>query len=153
MIKIAINGFGRIGRITFRRILEKHPELEVVAINDLAKKETLVHLLKYDSLYGICEKQIEINDGEVLVDNKKIKFFFEPNPEKLPWKELGIDVVLECTGHFRSFVGAKKHLEAGAKKVIISAPSKSEEIPTYVLGVNAEKYDSERDNIISRNKV
>jgi len=149
MIKIAINGFGRIGRITFRRILEKHPELEVVAINDLAKKETLVHLLKYDSLYGICEKQIEVNDGEVLVDNKKIKFFFEPNPEKLPWKELGIDVVLECTGHFRSFVGAKKHLEAGAKKVIISAPSKSEEIPTYVLGVNAEKYDSERDNIIS----
>jgi len=121
MIKIAINGFGRIGRITFRRILEKHPELEVVAINDLAKKETLVHLLKYDSLYGICEKQIEVNDGEVLVDNKKIKFFFEPNPEKLPWKELGIDVVLECTGHFRSFVGAKKHLEAGAKKVIISA--------------------------------
>jgi len=149
MIKIAINGFGRIGRITFRRILEKHPELEVVAINDLAKKETLVHLLKYDSLYGICEKQIEVNDGEVLVDNKKIKFFFEPNPEKLPWKELGIDVVLECTGHFRSFVGAKKHLEAGAKKVIISAPAKSEEIPTYVLGVNAEKYDSERDNIIS----
>ena len=149
MIKIAINGFGRIGRITFRRILDKHPELEVVAINDLAKKETLVHLLKYDSLYGICEKQIEVNDGEVLVDNKKIKFFFEPNPEKLPWKELGIDVVLECTGHFRSFVGAKKHLEAGAKKVIISAPSKSEEIPTYVLGVNAEKYDSERDNIIS----
>jgi len=149
MIKIAINGFGRIGRLTFRRILDKHPELEVVAINDLAKKETLVHLLKYDSLYGICEKQIEVNDGEVLVDNKKIKFFFEPNPEKLPWKELGIDVVLECTGHFRSFVGAKKHLEAGAKKVIISAPSKSEEIPTYVLGVNAEKYDSERDNIIS----
>jgi len=149
MIKIAINGFGRIGRLTFRRILDKHPELEVVAINDLAKKETLVHLLKYDSLYGICEKQIEVNDGEVLVDNKKIKFFFEPNPEKLPWKELGIDVVLECTGHFRSFVGAKKHLEAGARKVIISAPAKSEEIPTYVLGVNAEKYDSERDNIIS----
>ena len=149
MIKVAINGFGRIGRLTFRRILDKHPELEVVAINDLFQKETLIHLLKYDSLYGICEKQIEVNDGEVLVNNKKIKFFFETNPEKLPWKELGIDVVLECTGHFRSFVGAKKHLEAGARKVIISAPSKSEEIPTYVLGVNAEKYNPENDDIIS----
>ena len=149
MIKIAINGFGRIGRLTFRSILKKYPELEVVAINDLAQKETLVHLLKYDSSYGICEKQIEVNDGEVLIDNKKINFFYESSPEKLPWKELGIDVVLECTGHFRSFVGAKKHLEAGAKKVIISAPAKSEEIPTYVLGVNAEKYDSEKDDIIS----
>lgn len=148
-IKIAINGFGRIGRLTFRRILSNHPELEVVAINDLAKKEILVHLLKYDSSYGICEKQMEINDGEVLIDNKKTKFFFEPNPEKLPWKELGIDVVLECTGHFRSFVGAKKHLEAGAKKVIISAPAKSEEIHTYILGVNAGEYDSEKDDIIS----
>ena len=149
MIKIAINGFGRIGRLTFRRILDKHPELEVVAINDLTEPKVLAHLLKYDSSYGICEKQIEVNDGEVLVNNKKIKFFFEPNPEKLPWKELEIDVVLECTGHFRSFVGAKKHLEAGAKKVIISAPSKSEEIPTYVLGVNAEKYNPENDDIIS----
>jgi len=149
MIKIAINGFGRIGRLTFRRILDKHPELEVVAINDLTEPKVLAHLLKYDSSYGICEKQIEVNDGEVLVNNKKIKFFFEPNPEKLPWKELGIDVVLECTGHFRSFVGAKKHLEAGAKRVIISAPSKSEEIPTYVLGVNAEKYNPENDDIIS----
>jgi len=149
MIKVAINGFGRIGRLAFRRILNNHPELEVVAINDLAKKETLVHLLKHDSSYGVCEKQIEINNGEVLIDNKKIGFFFEPNPEKLPWKELGIDVVLECTGHFRSFVGAKKHLEAGAKKVIISAPAKSEEIPTYVLGVNAKEYNPEKDNIIS----
>jgi glyceraldehyde 3-phosphate dehydrogenase len=149
MIKVAINGFGRIGRLTFRRILNNHPGLEVVAINDLAKKETLVHLLKYDSSYGVCEKQIEVNDDEVLINNKKIEFFFEPNPERLPWKELGIDVVLECTGHFRSFVGAKKHLEAGAKKVIISAPAKSEEIPTYVLGVNAEKYNPEKDNIIS----
>jgi len=149
MIKVAINGFGRIGRLTFRRILTNHPELEVVAINDLAKKETLAHLLKYDSSYGICEKQIEVNDGNVLIDNKKIEFFFEPNPEKLPWKKLGIDVVLECTGHFRNFVGAKKHLEAGAKKVIISAPAKSDEIPTYVLGVNVEKYNPEEDNIIS----
>ncbi len=149
MIKIAINGFGRIGRLTFRRILDKHPELEVVAINDLTEPKVLAHLLKYDSSYGICEKQIEVNDGEVLVNDKKIKFFFEPNPEKLPWKELGIDVVLECTGHFRSFVGAKKHLEAGAKRVIISAPSKSEEIPTYVLGVNAERYNPENDDIIS----
>jgi len=149
MIKVAINGFGRIGRLTFRRILDNHPDIEVVAVNDLAKKEILAHLLKYDSLYGVSKNKIQIDDGEILVNDKKIKFFFEPNPEKLPWKELGIDVVLECTGHFRTFVGAKKHLEAGAKKVIISAPSKSEEIPTYVLGVNAEKYDSEKDNIIS----
>ena len=149
MIKVAINGFGRIGRPTLRIILDKHSELEVVAINDLTEPKVLAHLLKYDSSYGIYERQIEVGNGEILIDNKKIRIFSEPNPERLPWKELSVDVVLECTGHFRSFVGAKKHLEAGAKKVIISSPAKSEEIPTYVFGANAEKYDSGKDNIIS----
>ncbi len=149
MIKVAINGFGRIGRSTLRIILDKHPELQIVAINDLTQPEILAHLFKYDSLYGIYKKQIEVKGEEMIIDNKKIKIFCNPDPGKLPWKELGIDVVLECTGHFRSFVGAKKHLEAGARKVIISAPAKSDDIPTYVLGVNADEYDSQKDNIIS----
>ena len=152
-IKIAINGFGRIGRPTFRRILNKHPDLEVVAINDLTDTKTLAYLLKYDSLYGIYEKQIKAKDRELLIDGKdsgkKVKVFAEADPEKLPWKELNIDVVLECTGHFRDLDGAKKHLQAGAKKVIISAPAKSEEIPTYLLGVNQEKYNPKKDNIVS----
>jgi len=149
MIKVAINGFGRIGRATLRIILEKLPEIDVVAINDLTDSETLAHLLKYDSLYGTYEKKIEVSDEEIIIDGKKIKIFSKPEPERLPWKELNIDVVLECTGHFRNFVGAKKHLEAGARKVIISAPAKSEDISTYLLGVNAEKYDSQKDHIIS----
>ena len=136
-IKIAINGFGRIGRASFRKILNSDSEIEVVAINDLTDNKTLEHLLKYDSSYGIYDKLIEA------------KMLTEKDPLKLPWKDLGIDVVLECTGHFTDLEGAKKHLEAGAKKVIISAPSKSPEIPHFVLGVNEEKYNSEKDNIVS----
>ena len=153
MIKIAINGFGRIGRPTFRRILNKHPEIEVVAINDLTDAKTLAYLLKYDSLYGISQIQIKAKDNELLLDGKdngkKVKVFAESDPEKLPWKKLGVDIVLECTGYFRDLDGAKKHLKAGAKKVIISAPSKSDEIPTYLLGVNQEKYNPKKDDIIS----
>jgi len=153
MIKIAINGFGRIGRSTFRRILNKHPEIEVVAINDLTDVKTLAYLLKYDSLYGISQKQIKAKDNELLLDGKdngnKVKVFAESDPEKLPWKRLGVDIVLECTGYFRDLDGAKKHLKAGAKKVIISASAKSDEIPTYVLGVNQEKYNPKKDDIIS----
>ena len=137
MIKIAINGFGRIGRSAFRRILENHPNLEVVAINDLADKETLAHLLKYDSVYGIYDKPI------------KAKILAEKDPEKLPWKELGVDIVLECTGFFANSEGSSKHLKAGAKKVIISAPCKGSDVPTYVLGCNQDKYDSDKDNIVS----
>ena len=136
-IKIAINGFGRIGRASFRKILNSDSEIEVVAINDLTDNKTLEHLLKYDSSYGIYDKLIEA------------KMLTEKDPLKLPWKDLGIDVVLECTGHFTDIEGAKKHLEAGAKKVIISAPSKSPEISHFVLGVNEEKYNSEKDNIVS----
>lgn len=138
-IKVAINGFGRIGRPVFRRILDNHPDLEVVAINDLADPKTLAHLLKYDSSYGIYEKTI----------SPDVKFFAEKDPSGLPWKELDIDIVLECSGAFTEIEGAKKHLEAGAKKVIISAPSKSEEIPTFVLGVNEGEYDSKKDNAVS----
>jgi len=135
-IKIAINGFGRIGRPTFRRILDNHPDLEVVAVNDLTDNETLEHLLKYDSLYGRYDKKI---NSEMLA---------EKNPEKLPWKEMGVDIVLECTGVFRDLEGAKLHLKAGAKKVIISAPSKSEGVPGFVLGVNEEKFDPQKDDIM-----
>ena len=138
-IKIAINGFGRIGRPVFRTIIDSHPELEVVAINDLTDKATLKHLLKYDSLYGIFGKSID----------SEIQFLAEKDPAKLPWKKLGVDVVLECTGLFTEFEGAKKHLAAGGKKVIISAPSKSGEIKTFVLGVNEEKYNPQSDNVVS----
>lgn len=149
MTKIAINGFGRIGRPTFRRILDKHPELEMVAVNDLAPPETLAHLLRYDSLYGIYDKRVKFNEDELLIDGKKVKVFAEKDPEKLPWKKLDVDVVLECTGCFTDSGGAKKHLAAGAKRVIISAPAKSEEIPTYLLGVNEEKYNPKKDEIVS----
>jgi len=149
MIKIAINGFGRIGRATFRKILEKQSNLEVVAINDLTDAKTLAHLLKYDSVYGICQKPIKANEKEIMVDGKAIKILSEKDPINLPWEELKIDVVLECSGIFTNYEDAKKHLNAGAKKVIISAPSKdSDKIPSFVLGVNEEKYNSEKDSIV-----
>ena len=148
MTKIAINGFGRIGRPALKVALE-NPNLEVVAVNDLTDTKTLAHLLKYDSNYGIYEKDVSYDEEHIIVDNKKIKVFAQKDPELLPWKELNVDVVLECTGFFRDSEGAGKHLKAGAKKVIISAPAKGEEINTFVLGVNEEKYDPKKDNIIS----
>ena len=134
-IKVAINGFGRIGRPTFRRIIDNHPNLEVVAINDLTDPQTLAHLLKYDSIYGIYKRPVKFTEKELLLDGtrdgKSVKILAETEPAKLPWKKLGIDIVLECTGRFTDYEGAKKHLEAGAKKVIISAPSKNpEKIPS-----------------------
>ncbi len=153
MIKIAINGFGRIGRSVFRRILSSHPNLEVVAINDLTDPKTMAHLLKYDSIYGIFQEPVKFTEKEILIDGKKegraVKIFAETDPSKLPWKELGVDVVLECTGRFTDYEGAKKHLTAGAKKVIISAPNDDpEKIPSYLLGVNAEKFDPKKDEIM-----
>jgi len=152
MIKIAINGFGRIGRPVFRRILDNHHELEVVAINDLTEPKVLAHLLKYDSIYGIYKKSVKSSGDFLLVDGaalgKKVKIFGEKDPVNLPWRDLGIDVVLECTGVFTDLEGAKKHLTAGAKKVIISAPAKSPEIPSYILGVNEEKFDAKKDDIV-----
>jgi len=148
-IRIAINGFGRIGRPTLRRILDNHPDLEVVAINDLTDTKTLAHLFKYDSVYGIYQKSVTADEKEILVGGKKIKVFQEAEPSKLPWRDLGIDIVLECSGAFTDYEGARSHIAAGAKKVIISAPSKSKEIPAFILGVNAEKYDSQRDDVVS----
>ena len=148
-IKIAINGFGRIGRPTLRRILDNHPDLEVVAVNDLTEPKTLAHLLKYDSVYGIYAKTVESGDKELLVNGAKIKLFSEKDPANLPWKEMDIDVVLECTGAFTGYEKVKGHLEAGAKKVIISAPSKDpDKIPSYILGVNEEKFDAKKDQIM-----
>jgi len=141
MIKIAINGFGRIGRQTFRRILQNHPELDVVAINDLTDNKTLAHLLKYDSIYRTLDKEVDFTEDSISVDGKKIKTLAEKDPEKLPWKELGIDLVLECTGLFTKAEDARKHIKAGAKKVIMSAPAKEKETPGFVLGVNTDKFD------------
>ncbi len=135
--KIAINGFGRIGMLIARRMLEKHPFLELVAVNDLASEAELKAVFKNDPIYGVCDKEIPA------------KFFAEQDPANLPWRDLGIDIVLECSGFFTEIEGAKKHLRAGAKKVIISAPSDSEEIPTYLLGVNEENYNPKKDHIIS----
>lgn len=149
MVKIAINGFGRIGRPTLKRILSNHADLEVAAVNDLTDAKTLSHLLKYDSVYGTYDKEVKAADSELAVDGKKIKVFAESDPAKLPWKKLGVDIVLECSGEFTEIEGASKHLEAGAKKVIISAPSKSKEVATFILGVNEEKYDSKKDNVVS----
>ncbi len=148
MTKIAINGFGRIGRPALKVALE-NSNLEIVAINDLTDTKTLAHLLKYDSNYGIYEKDVAYNDEHIIIDGKQIKVFAQKDPELLPWKDLKVDVILECTGFFRNSEGAGKHLKAGAKKVIISAPPKSEGINTFVLGVNEEKYDPKKDNIIS----
>ena len=147
MIKVAINGFGRIGRSTFRSLVE-NPGVELVAINDLTDNETLAHLLKYDSIYGRYQKEVEADQESITVEGKRFKVFSEKEPEKLPWKDLGVDVVLECTGVFRKLEDAKRHIAAGAKKVIISAPGKSEGIPSYVLGVNAEKFDPEKDEVM-----
>ncbi len=151
-IKVAINGLGRIGRPTFRRILDNHPNLELVAINDLADAKILAHLLKYDSLYGIYQKPIRFTENSLLVDGTKegeqVRVLAETDPKNLPWKKMGVDIVLECTGIFTDYEGAKKHLDAGAKKVIISAPSKEpEKIPSFVLGVNEEKFDAKSHDV------
>ena len=153
MIKIAINGFGRIGRSVLRRILQNHPDLEIVAINDLTDAKTLAHLLRYDSAYGIYNKRVKSTEKSLLIDGtkngKEIKIFSETEPEKLPWGRLDIDIVLECTGRFRDFEGAEKHIKAGAKKVIMSAPSKTpEKISSYILGINEQDFDTKKDVIV-----
>lgn len=142
--KIAINGFGRIGRSCLKIMLDNFSnDLEVVAINDLGDSTMLAHLFKYDSVYGVYEKDVEAYDEGIVINGKKIRIFAEKDPLNLPWKVLEVDVVLECTGVFTNKEGASKHILAGAKKVIISAPAKSEDIPSYVLGVNANEYKGE----------
>ncbi len=150
MIKIAINGFGRIGRLAFRNILNIHPKLQIVAINDLTDPKTLSHLLKYDSNYGTYAKDVGYDAENIIVDKKKYRVFAEKDPAALPWGKLGVDVVLECTGFFTDYAGNLNHIKAGAKKVVISAPTKdTEKINTFVLGVNEKKYNSKKDRIIS----
>ncbi|MDN5205615.1 type I glyceraldehyde-3-phosphate dehydrogenase [Fulvivirgaceae bacterium BMA10] len=135
-IKVAINGFGRIGRLTFKTLLE-NDNVDVVAINDLTDNAVLAHLLKYDSVHGKFNGTVTADDEGITVNGNKIKIYEEPNPSKLPWGDLGIDVVLESTGRFVDEAGAGGHLQAGAKKVVISAPAKGN-IPTVVLGVNED---------------
>ncbi len=146
-IKIAINGFGRIGRLVYRAGF-KSKDVEFVAVNDLANTKTLAHLLKYDSVHGIMNAEVKDTEKSIIVDGKEIKTFTEREPENLPWKELGVDVVLESTGRFTDRAGAEKHLKAGAKKVVISAPAKNPDV-TFVLGVNEEDYDKNKHSIIS----
>ena len=152
MINVAINGFGRIGRLALRHLIKDHPEVKVAAINDLAPAETLVHLLKHDSSYGLYEKKPTLKNNKLYINgstkDEGITMLAEKDPQKLPHKELGVDVVLECTGVFRHREGASKHLKAGAKKVIISAPAKDDDIPSFVLGVNEEMLDIKKDDIV-----
>lgn len=143
MTKIAINGFGRIGRPALRRILDKHPNIEVVAINDLTDIPTLAHLLKFDSTYGRYDKEVKVDGQNLVVGGKSIKVIAEKDPAALPWKDLGVDVVLECTGLFTKLEGAQKHITAGAKKVVVSAPCEGNDVPTYLLGVNEAEYKGE----------
>ena len=147
-VKVGINGFGRIGRNAFKAYIEKNPDFEIVALNDLTSPETLAHLLKYDSCFGKFDGTVEAKEDAIVVNGKEIKILSETDPAQLPWKEMGVEVVLESTGRFTDREGASKHIEAGAKKVVISAPAKNEDI-TIVMGVNEEKYDPAAHNIIS----
>ena len=146
-IKVGINGFGRIGRNAFRAAMS-NPALEIVAVNDLTDAGTLAHLLKYDSIHGILEAEVKAEKDAILVNGKTIKVLAERDPAALPWGALGIDIVIESTGRFTEADKAAAHIKAGAKKVIISAPAKGEDI-TIVMGVNEEKYDAAKHAILS----
>jgi glyceraldehyde 3-phosphate dehydrogenase len=147
-VKVAVNGFGRIGRCVLRAFYEYGHDVDVVAINDLTDPKTLAHLLKYDSVHGVFGADISHGENSITVNGKEIKIFSEKDPANLPWGELGVDVVVESTGIFTKREGAQKHIEAGAKKVVISAPATDPDV-TVVLGVNFEEYDKEKHNIIS----
>jgi len=148
-IRVGINGFGRIGRQVLRAAKQQDvADIEFVAVNDLTDTKTLAHLFKYDSVHRTYQGDVSAGQGAIMVDGDEIKVFAEKDPAALPWKDLGVDIVLESTGRFTTAEGAKKHLDGGAKKVIISAPAKGEDI-TIVLGVNEAKYDSAKHNIIS----
>ncbi len=146
-IRVAINGFGRIGRM-YLRIAINHPSIEVVAINDITDAPTLAHLLKYDSIHRAFNGTVEVNDSNLIVNNKTIQIVSHKDPSLLPWKELNIDAVIECTGLFLDRASAQKHVDAGAKKVILSAPAKDDDIKTIVLGVNDQLLNNE-DTIVS----
>ncbi|MBO0895581.1 type I glyceraldehyde-3-phosphate dehydrogenase [Arthrobacter sunyaminii] len=146
--RVGINGFGRIGRNYFRAALEQNADLDIVAVNDLTSPETLAHLLKYDSVTGRIGTDVEVQGGDLVVGGKTIKVLAERDPSNLPWKDLGVDIVIESTGFFTKAEDAKKHLDAGAKKVLISAPGKGAD-RTIVMGVNDSEYNPATDNIVS----
>src|ERR671911_1799718 len=146
--RVAINGFGRIGRNFFRAYLKQEPDFEVVALNDLASADVLAHMLKYDSTHGVLDATIDHTDDELSVDGKSARVTSEREPSALPWSDLGVDVVVESTGLFTDREGASQHLEAGAKKVVISAPATDPDI-TVVLGVNDDGYDRDSHHIVS----
>jgi glyceraldehyde 3-phosphate dehydrogenase len=148
MPKVAINGFGRIGRQFLKAMIERHPETGIVAVNDLADPKMNALLFKHDSNYGKYPGEVSATDDALLIDGRRIKVLQEKEPGKLPWRDLGVDIVIESTGFFTDATKAKAHLEAGAKKVIISAPAKNEDI-TIVLGVNEDAYDNAKHHIIS----
>ncbi|MCX7941939.1 MAG: type I glyceraldehyde-3-phosphate dehydrogenase [Dictyoglomaceae bacterium] len=149
-VKVGINGFGRVGRQALKALLDFHKDkIEVVAVNDITDTKTLAHLFKYDSNYGVYKGEVKHTDTSIIIDGHELRVFSEKDPAKLPWKELGVEIVIESTGLFTDADKAKVHITSGgAKKVIISAPAKGEDI-TIVLGVNEEKYDPEKHHIIS----
>jgi glyceraldehyde 3-phosphate dehydrogenase len=146
--RVAINGFGRIGRNFFRAYLKREPDFEVVALNDLASPDVLAHMLKYDSTHGVLDQEIGASENELTVDGKTVRVTSERDPKALPWSDLEVDVVVESTGLFTDREGAAQHLEAGAKKVVISAPATDPDF-TVVLGVNDRDYDPDRHHIVS----
>ncbi|MGB7342390.1 MAG: type I glyceraldehyde-3-phosphate dehydrogenase [Phototrophicaceae bacterium] len=148
-IKVGINGFGRIGRQVVKTLKAYYPDdVDIVAFNDLSDLETMAHLFRYDSAHGRFEGTVEVAEGALIIDGDEIKALSVRNPEELPWGELGVDIVIESTGIFRDYDGASKHIKAGAKKVIISAPAKGEDL-TIVLGVNEDQYDPANHHIVS----
>ncbi|KPC64215.1 glyceraldehyde-3-phosphate dehydrogenase, partial [Streptomyces sp. NRRL F-6602] len=147
-IRVGINGFGRIGRNYFRALLDQGADIEIVAVNDLGDTATTAHLLKYDTILGKLSEEVSHTEDTITVGDKTVKVLSERNPADIPWGELGVDIVIESTGIFTKKADAEKHLQGGAKKVIISAPAKDEDI-TIVMGVNEDKYAPATDNIIS----
>lgn len=145
-LKIAINGFGRIGRLVLR-IAHQHANMEVVAVNDLVHPDNLAYLLKHDSVHGYYPGSISVEESAIVVDGKRVKIFSEKDPAKLPWKSLDVDYVVESTGRFTQLEDAKKHLEAGAKRVVVSAPGKGG-MPTFVMGVNHHEYNPTKDFVV-----
>lgn len=146
-VKVGINGFGRIGRNVFRQAL-KRDDVEIVAVNDLTDANMLAHLLKYDSVHGVLEEEISVNGNNIVVAGKEIQVLAERDPANLPWGDLGVEVVVESTGRFVDRESSQKHIDAGAKKVIISAPAKNEDL-TIVMGVNEDQYDPSNHHIVS----
>ena len=146
--RVGINGFGRIGRNYFRAALEQNADLDIVAVNDLTSPEALAHLLKYDSITGRIGESVEVQDGNLVVGGKTIRVLAERDPSNLPWKDMGVDIVIESTGFFTKADDARKHIDAGAKKVLISAPGKGAD-RTIVMGVNDSEYDPATDSIVS----